>query len=111
MKQLLPLLCLSFLLTACHGPGVKQYELANKAYVQGEYKTAFANYLYAANQDIVPAEYAVGYLYYYGLGTKQDEARGIMWLEKAAPKSVEATYALSVIRGHNSKEPWMYKLK
>ncbi|MDP1574236.1 MAG: hypothetical protein Q8L78_04815 [Coxiellaceae bacterium] len=111
MKQFLLLLCLSFFLIACHGPGFKEYETANKAYVQGQYKIAFANYLYAANLDIVPAEYAVGYLYYYGLGIKRNEAQGIIWLQKAAPKSVEATYALSVIREHNSKEPWMINLK
>lgn len=108
----LSLLLLALMLIGCNGgPGGKQYLLANKAFAEGRYRTSFENYLYAANQGVVPAQYAVGYQYYYGLGTKMDESRGIMWLEKAAPKSPEAQYALNVIRQHQAKPPWILHLK
>lgn len=87
------------------------YNKANVAFENGDYQTSFINYLYAANQYIVPAQYAVGYQYYYGLGTKRDETSAIRWFEKAAPRSERATYALHLIQESKPDMPWLFQLK
>lgn len=100
-----------FLLNSCNGPGVNAYHRGNYAYEYGKYKIAFANYLYAANQDVVPAEYAVGYQYFYGQGTKRDERKGINWLQCAAHHSLRAQYALHLIQANRPEQPWIFQLR
>ena len=73
---------LLILLTGC-SPGDDAYHRANAAYARGEYKTAFANYLYAANQGVTPAEYALGYQYFYGQGTSMDQTEAVRWFQRA----------------------------
>jgi TPR repeat protein len=99
------------LLTACDGPGVNAYHHGNDAYARGDYQTAFAHYIYAANQGVTPAQYAVGYQYFYGLGTKRDEPKGIIWFQRAARHSERAQYALHLIQEHRPPQPWTYGLK
>lgn len=115
MKRLffifLPIITISFLSGCAGGPGVDAYHRANTAFEQGDYRESFANYLYAAHQGVVPAQYAVGYQYYYGLGTKRDEVKGIVWLEHAAYHSPRARYALHLITQKTPKTPWTYQLK
>ena len=100
-----------FLLNGCDGPGVRAYHHGNHAYEYGNYKTAFPYYLYAANQGVVPAEYAVGYQYFYGQGVKRNEAEGIKWFTRAAPFSPRAQYALHLIHENTSAIPWTFQLK
>lgn len=100
MKYVMTLVCLicaTLFITACQSPGIKAYNRGNDAYARGDYYNSFSDYLYAANQEIVPAQYALGYQYYYGLGTKRDEAKGIRWFLKAKPHSRQAEYALYLI--------------
>lgn len=111
MKYFFAAFLLTLTLCACNGPGAQEYKTANQAYAQGNYKTSFENYLYAAHMGVVPAQYAVGYQYYYGLGTKEDQTLAIMWLNYAAPHSMEATYALSQIQQSQSLQPWRIGLK
>jgi TPR repeat protein len=100
-----------FLLSGCNGPGADAYYRGNEAYEQGDYQNAFKHYLYAANQDIIPAQYAVGYLYFYGQGTKRDEPIGIQWMERAAHSSEKAQYALYLIQENRPPQPWIFNLK
>ncbi len=104
------ILTLSFiaLLTGCAGSNA--YHRGNDAYEYGAYKTAFANYLYAANEGIVPAQYAVGYQYYYGQGTKLDQAKAIEWFKRAAHHSQRAQYALHLIDENKPLQPWLFQL-
>lgn len=114
LKSIMIFLCIAsvLLLSGCNGgPGVHAYYRGNKAYACGDYQTAFANYLYAANQDVVPAQYAVGYQYYYGQGTKRDEPKSILWFQRAAYHSVRAQYALHLIQENRPPQPWVYQLK
>jgi len=103
--------CVAVLITACQTPGAKAYYRGNDAYARGDYYNSFSDYLYAANQEIVPAQYALGYQYYYGLGTKRDEAKGIRWFLKAKPHSRQAEYALYLIDQKKPLEPWLIGLK
>ena len=98
-------------LSSCQSIGDQAYHKANAAFAQGDYNTSFANYLYAANQYIVPAEYALAYQYFYGLGTKRNTVKSVKWLERAAPHSPQARYALHLIQQKEYAPPWAYKLK
>lgn len=97
------------LLAAC-SPAVTAYHDGNTAYAQGDYQTAFVNYLYAANGGVVPAQYAVGYQYFYGQGIKRSEVNGIRWFERAAPHSKRARYALALIQASRPQYPWLHAL-
>src|SRR3990167_4251502 len=100
------------LLSGCDGgPGYQAYYRGNAAYTCGNYKAAFANYLYAANEDVVPAQYALGYLFYYGQGTTRDEPKSIEWFQRAAYASPQARYALYLIQQKRPPQPWIYQLK
>lgn len=99
------------LLTACASIGVQAYRLGNTAFAKGNYKTSFANYLFAAHQNVVPAKYALAYHYFYGLGTKRDTVKCMKWLQRAAPDSPQARYALHMIEQHSAKQPWIYQFK
>ncbi|PIZ04673.1 MAG: hypothetical protein COY58_02665 [Gammaproteobacteria bacterium CG_4_10_14_0_8_um_filter_38_16] len=107
----LSLIIIVFLIASCDDPGIAAYHRGNHAYSQGDLKKAFPYYLFAANDDIVPAQYAVGYQYFYGKGTKRDESKGIKWFERAAPHSLRARYALDLIRQNAPRQPWTFQLK
>lgn len=94
------------MLSACSGPGVDAYHRGNDAYERGDYHRSFADYLYAANAGVTPAQYAVAYQYYYGQGTTVDQANAVMWFKRAAPHSERATYALHLINAGAPKQPW-----
>ena len=99
-----------FLLSGCDGPGVRAYHRGNHAYEYGNYKKAFVYYLYAANEGVVPAQYALGYQYFYGQGTKQDASEGVKWFIRAAPFSLRARYALYLIHKNTSQQPWTFQI-
>lgn len=99
---------LSFIfLVGCQSPGARAYYRGNAEYLQKNYEQAFANYLYAARQGITPAQYAVGYQYFTGQGTKRDEVKSIHWFEKAKIRSIRATDALNRIQSDRPIQPWI----
>ena len=52
----------------------------------------------AAEQGESDAQYTLGYMYYYGIGTVQDRATAILWIEKAANQGqAEAKEALALL--------------
>jgi DamX protein len=53
----------------------------------------------AAEQNEPDAEYALGYMYYYGIGTVRDEQTAILWIQRAAGQGQSlAMSAMKVIR-------------
>lgn len=56
---------------------------ANNAFLQ-KYQCSFTQISHAARAGDPDAEYALGYLYYYGIGTTQDRQTGLLWIRKAA---------------------------
>ena len=106
------LLCgLACCIVGCSTPAEKAYYHGNAAYRRGEYQQSFADYLYAANNYIVPAQYALAYQYFYGLGTQPDQVKAIAWFKKASYHSERARYALHLINQNAAPEPWTYRLK
>ena len=49
-----------------------------------KYKCSFMQVEQAARSGDPDAQYALGYLYYYGIGTTQDRQAGLVWIRKAA---------------------------
>jgi len=54
---------------------------------QGHYKLALKELLPLACDGIPQAQYAVGYLYYYGEGVSEDKEVGYFWIKRAAEKN------------------------
>ncbi len=57
----------------------------------------------AARSGDADAQYALGYLYYYGIGTTQDRQTGLIWIRKAAAQGqTVAQDALRALSGTSS---------
>ncbi|HSW92857.1 MAG TPA: SPOR domain-containing protein [Gammaproteobacteria bacterium] len=81
--SLILLTCL--VLAACAGPRMAQDLQGGKAsFESGDYKEAFHRLLPLAVNGNAEAQYAVGYMYYYGYGVSEDTESGIFWMTKAA---------------------------
>ena len=65
----------------------------------------------AAENGSADAQYALGYLFYYGQGTTRDEPKSIEWFQRAAYASPQARYALYLIQQKRPPQPWIYQLK
>jgi len=56
---------------------------AENAFLQ-KYECSFNRIEQAARSGDPDAQYALGYLYYYGIGTTQDRQTGLVWIRRAA---------------------------
>jgi TPR repeat protein len=84
-----------------------QLELASGKYYfeKGYYKHAMSDLLPVAVDGDKDAQYAVGYMYYYGYGVTQDPAVGQFWIERAARNgSKKAAQALVMIDRDNREK-------
>jgi len=91
------LLAAAFLCASCAPPADALLIEGQKAYQIQDYHTAFTKLLAAAREN-VNAQYAVGYMYYNGIGTKQNSAKALMWFRKAAdfnqPQAIKALHLI-----------------
>ena len=101
LKTLLYILPFSVILSlaACAPPANKLYTQGQAAYQQQNFHTAF-NLLYAsAKGGNLQAQYAVGYMYYYGIGVQRDPIQAVKWFKKSAKfGNVNAINALDSIQ-------------
>ncbi len=66
-------------------PGTtSQLQQGKRFFKEERYKDAMRELLPLACDCIAEAEYAVGYMYYYGYGTAQDTEVGRFWIRRAA---------------------------
>lgn len=71
-----------------------------------KYQCSFTRVEQAARSGDPDAQYALGYLYYYGIGTTQDQQAGLMWIRRAAAQGQSvAKDALKRISGPVSNAP------
>lgn len=81
----------------------------------GYYKRAMRILMPLASKGIPQAEYAVGYMFYYGYGVPQDTELGFVWIEKAAstnyPPAVAARDLMIQDREDKKREEQQYKAK
>ncbi|GAB4357886.1 MAG: hypothetical protein Kow006_25980 [Gammaproteobacteria bacterium] len=66
------------------GSGVDGYELARNAYRAGDYMTAAERLIPVAERGDPRAQYALGYMYYYGKGVLPDRERALQLFQNAA---------------------------
>ena len=94
----------ALLLNACSTQNNEQ-KLINKEvsagkinFAQGQYPLAFTDLLPAAEKGDKQAQYAVGYMYYYGKGTTQNIYEAKKWFEKSAQQGdPNAKKALAIV--------------
>lgn len=89
------LIIIAVLLQACASPKHSQEVEQGRLYFEsGEFKKAMHSLLPAAVAGNPRAEYAVGYMYYYGYGVSRDDESGMFWMSRAAdchyPPAVKA---------------------
>ncbi len=78
---------------------------ANNPFLQ-KYQCSFIRVEQAARTGDPDAQYALGYLYYYGIGTTQDRQTGLVWIRKAAAQGqTVAQDALKALSGTSSSSP------
>lgn len=109
MMRIILLILFSLTLFACaiHPRPNLEVQQGKQDFEKGYYKRAFHELLpYAANGNI-KAQYAIGYMYYYGYGVTQDTETGYFWIKKAADQGYRpAIKAVEIIKtsAANSKQ-------
>lgn len=72
----------------------------------GYYKTAMRELLPVACDGNAEAQYAVGYMYYYGFGVAQDTDVGAFWINRSAQQHYQpAINALQIIAKETAPTP------
>lgn len=96
MKSILLTLCLSVLLCGCATQALKA---GKQDFDAQNYTAALQKMQPLADKGNADAEYAVGYMLYYGKGAAVDRKQGIMWINRAAaqglPEAVQAKQMLA----------------
>lgn len=72
------------MLTACATSPQQQYTDAQQAYQEQDYHTAFTKLEPLAENGNAQAQYAIGFMYYYGIGTNIDQQKAMSWIAKSA---------------------------
>lgn len=85
---------LSLFLIACsYSHTTQELNFGKTAFQAGNFKQAFNYLLPLAAEGNAEAEYAVGYLYYYGYGIARDADSGIFWMKKSAGQHFQPAIA------------------
>lgn len=109
MQKLIFITFISLILSACATNSLSPAKLSvlqagQRDYEGGYYKRAMHELLPLACEGVPEAEYAVGYMYYYGDGVSQDTDVGYFWIKKSADKHYEpAIHALTIIADEKNK--------
>ena len=112
LKKIFLFAAIAILLSACAiSPGIELLKRGQAAYEMQDYHTAFKLLLASAQNNNLTAEYAVGYMYYYGIGTNRDPYLAVMWFQKAAhhhqPDAMRALYLIN----HSGPSPFTFGKK
>lgn len=98
------LIIFAVLLQSCASPKYSQEVQQGKLYFEaGNFKKAMHALLPPAVAGNPRAQYAIGYMYYYGYGAHQDDESGLFWMSRAADNHYPpAIKAVNQIRMANS---------
>ena len=80
--KFLSIICVLSLLTSC----LSAYNLriGKESFKRQDYRQAFIRLLPEADHGNPEAQYAVGYMYYYGEGVVEDRRKALYWISLAA---------------------------
>lgn len=106
MRKYFLLTLLSICLSACAVSPKTTSELqqGKRYFAKGYYKSALRQLLPAAANGNAEAQYAVGYLYYYGYGAAQDTETGYFWIKKSADQHYAPAMAAIKKTGNFARE-------
>jgi len=82
-RRLLAVFSLLVLLSSCATGAYNLKEGIGSFKIQ-DYRRAFIRLLPEANKGQPDAQYAVGYMYYYGEGVTEDKQKALYWIKCAA---------------------------
>lgn len=101
IKKIVLLLALLVGLSGCASPGMmSELQQGKRTFDAGQYQKAFHQLLPIAIYGRREAQYAIGYMYYYGLGVAPDQEAGIDWMKKSAEQEYKpAMSALTALKG------------
>lgn len=101
MVRILLISLLSLFLLACGTPSPRmtsELQQGQRYFEDGYYKRAMHELLPLACDGSAEAQYAIGYMYYYGYGVAQDTDVGYFWIKRAANQQYKpAVEALAMI--------------
>ncbi|MBX9704886.1 MAG: sel1 repeat family protein [Gammaproteobacteria bacterium] len=86
MKKLLQITAITLLflgITSC-ATTQNPIQVGKQAFTSGDYTTAYQQLYPEAVKGDPNAEYAVGYMLYYGKGVAKDQSAGANWIREAA---------------------------
>lgn len=84
MRFFFILLTVIFLSSCATTQQASELEQGKRTFHSGDYKNAFHQLLPIALSGNADAQYAVGYMYYYGYGVSADADTGLAWIKKSA---------------------------
>jgi septal ring-binding cell division protein DamX len=86
MGRLILLVSLTLLLGSCStgNSTTDNYKQAHQSFAAQDYQTAFTQVQAPANAGNAEAEYALGYMYFYGKGTDVNQELGKKWIARSA---------------------------
>lgn len=88
-----------------------KYELAYKAYTEGDFEKSFRLYKSIAEEGYSNASLYVGECYYHGWGVEINDSKAIFWLKKVSGDDKgKAVFILGKIFGGQSKYQEAYSL-
>ena len=84
---------------------MSELEQGKRYFDEGYFKSAMHTLLPLACDGVAEAQYAVGYMYYYGYGVAQDTDVGYFWINRAASHNfAPAIRALAIINRDKDAE-------
>lgn len=93
--------CLSVWVSACVN---NSFDEGISAFKLQDYRAAFIRLKPSAEKGQRDAQYAIGYMYYYGQGVVEDRKKAWYWIKAAARQGQpEALIALQILSGRNTK--------
>lgn len=103
-RLLAALLALFLLATPTLAEGTLEEAIA--AYDAGDYEKAYALFLPLAEAGDAEAQYSIGFMLARGEGVPENEADGIVWLEKAVAQGhVKASFIIGLLYTNGSQTP------
>ena len=105
LKNSILIICVAcFLLQSCSSTSPNQaFQDAQNNYSQGKFAKAFKTLSKLAENGNSQAEYALGYMYYYGQGTDQDTEKAIILFQQAANQgNADAAKALTLVQDRSA---------